>query len=214
MKKIFVVFLVLAAFFAPATFAADSQKLPLPEAIKDSIPWFAVRELKNDNTPFTRTHLQRMMQKYDRVALVYFATWCVPCRAGLKQVVANQADIDQAKTGIVLVNVGEKEPSKVLSFLQKNSADKLPAITDPYGRMTEGFGLVKSGQNIALPKTVIVDKDLKVLGTAAVRCNQGFDVLPPAMRGAGGRFVRAKTTISKAPASVSCAFDVIDLKVG
>ena len=28
--------------------------------------------------------------------------------------------------------------------------------------MTEGFGLVKSGQNIALPKTVIVDKDLKV----------------------------------------------------
>lgn len=162
MKKLFVVFLVLAAFFAPASFAADSQKLPLPAEIKDSVPWFAVRELKNDNTPFTRTHLQRLVQKYDRVALVYFATWCVPCRAGLKQIVAHQAELAQAKTGIVLVNVGEKEPAKVQSFLQKISADKLPAITDPFGRMTEGFGLIKAGQNITLPKTIVVDKDLKV----------------------------------------------------
>ena len=162
MKKIFVVFFVLVSFFASNAFAADSQKIPLPDAIKDSIPWFAVRDLKDDNAPFTRMHLQRLTEKYDRVALVYFATWCIPCRAGLKQIVANQLDIEKAKTAVVLVNVGERETTKIRAFLQSSSADKLPAITDPYGRMTEGFGLVKSGQNITLPKTIIVDKYLKV----------------------------------------------------
>ena len=29
--------------------------------------------------------------------------------------------------------------------------------------MTEGFGLVKEGQNISLPRTIIVDKSLKVM---------------------------------------------------
>ena len=57
------------------------------------------------------------------------------------------------------------------------------------------------------------DKNLKVLGTAAEKCNQGFDVLPKSMRGEGRRFVRAKTKAEKSPASVSCVFDLIDIKV-
>ena len=163
MKKLFVALFAFVTFFSTGAFAGPSQKLPLPDAIKDSLPWFAVRELKDDNTPFTRGHLARLTQKYDRVAMVYFATWCIPCRAGIKQIVAQQAEIEKAGTAIVLVNVGERETAKVRSFLQGASADKLPAITDPYGRMTEGFGLVKAGQNITLPKTVIVDKSLKVM---------------------------------------------------
>ena len=163
MKKLFVALFVLVTFFSTGAFAANSQKLPLPEAIKDSVPWFAVRELQNDNTPFTRGHLQRILQTKDRVALVYFATWCIPCRAGIKQVVANLPEIEKAGTAIVLVNVGERETGKVKDFLAKLSADKLPSVSDPYGRLTEGFGLVKEGQNISLPRTVVVDKSLKVL---------------------------------------------------
>ena len=163
MKKFVVALFAIVTLFSTGAFAADSQKLPLPEAMKDSLPWFAVRELQNDNTPFTRVHLQRLAQKYDRVALVYFATWCIPCRAGIKQVVAHQAEIEKAGTAIVLVNVGERETSKVKNFLVKLSADKLLSVTDPYGRLTEGFGLVKEGQNISLPRTIIVDKSLKVL---------------------------------------------------
>jgi peroxiredoxin len=163
MKKLFVALFAIVTFFSTSAFAADSQKLPLPEAMKDSLPWFAVRELQNDNSPFTRVHLQRLAQKNDRVALVYFATWCIPCRAGIKQVVAHQAEIEKAGTAIVLVNVGERETAKVKNFLTKLSADKIASVTDPYGRLTEGFGLVKEGQNISLPRTSVVDKSMKVL---------------------------------------------------
>lgn len=163
MKSFFVVLFAIVTFVSTGAFAADSQKLPLPEAIKDSLPWFAVRELQNDNIPFTRTHLQGIAQNHDRVALVYFATWCIPCRAGIKQIVAHQAEIEKAGTAIVLVNVGERETNKVKNFLAKLSADKIASVTDPYGRLTEGFGLVKEGQNISLPRTVVVDKSLKVL---------------------------------------------------
>ena len=163
MKKFFVALFALVTFFSTGAFAADSQKLPLPDAIKDSLPWFAVRELKDDNTPFTRGHLARLTQNHDRVALVYFATWCIPCRAGIKQIVAHQAEIEKSGTAIVLVNVGERETNKVKEFLTKLSADKLTSVSDPYGRLTEGFGLVKEGQNISLPRTIVVDKSLKVL---------------------------------------------------
>ena len=159
--KLFV--LAILVLITQNLFAGESVKMPLPAEIKDSLPWFAVREIKDDNTPFTRTHLQRLAQKNKRVALVYFATWCIPCRAGLKQVALNQQDIRNAGTAIVLVNVGERETEKVREFLKKTSADALPAITDPYGRMTEAFGLVKEGQNIVLPKTIIVDSDAKPL---------------------------------------------------
>jgi peroxiredoxin len=97
------------------------------------------------------------------VALVYFATWCIPCRAGIKQIVAHQAEIEKSGTAVVLVNVGERETNKVKEFLTKLSADKLTSVSDPYGRLTEGFGLVKEGQNISLPRTIVVDKSLKVL---------------------------------------------------
>lgn len=55
----------------------------------------------------------------------------------------------------------------------------------------------------------VFDKDLKILGTAFAQCNQGFDILPPSMRGSGLRFVRAKTKAVKF--GVSCSFDFIDL---
>ena len=76
------------------------------------------------------------------------------------------------------------------------------------GRLAASFHAVAGS-----PGVVFFDKDLRILGTVSERCNQGFDVLPAAMRGAGGRFVRAKTTIAKSPDSVSCAFDVVDLEV-
>ena len=60
MKKLFVALFAFVTFFSTGAFAGPSQKLPLPDAIKDSLPWFAVRELKDDNTPFTRGHLARL----------------------------------------------------------------------------------------------------------------------------------------------------------
>ena len=155
----FVVLLFSSVSFA-AEAATQSQKIPLPAAIRDSLPWFAVFELQNDNAPFTRNHLNALAQKNERVALVYFATWCIPCREGLKQISTNAEALAAAKTAVVLVNVGEREKDSITKFLEQFSLEKLPAVVDPFGRLTEGFGLIKEGENIDLPRTVVVDKKM------------------------------------------------------
>ena len=150
----FVVLLFSSASFA-AEAATQSQKIPLPVAIRDSLPWFAVFELQNDNAPFTRNHLNALAQKNERVA-----TWCIPCREGLKQISTNAEALAAAKTSVVLVNVGEREKDMLTKYLAKFSLEKLPAVVDPFGRLTEGFGLIKEGENIDLPRTVVVDKKM------------------------------------------------------
>ena len=47
--------LAILVLFTQNLFAGESVKMPLPAEIKDSLPWFAVREIKDDNTPFTRS---------------------------------------------------------------------------------------------------------------------------------------------------------------
>ena len=156
--------IVALVFFVIPSFAAEpvaqSQKIPLPAAIQDSLPWFAVFELQNDNLPFTRNHLNALAQKSERVALVYYATWCIPCREGLKQISANLDGIAAAKTSIVLVNVGEREKDLITKYLAKFSLEKMMAVVDPFGRLTEGFGLMKSGENMDLPRTIMIDKNM------------------------------------------------------
>lgn len=99
-------------------------------------------------------------KKNERVALVYFATWCIPCREGLKQISTNAEALAAAKTAVVLVNVGEREKDSITKFLEQFSLEKMPAVVDPFGRLTEGFGLIKEGENIDLPRTVVVDKKM------------------------------------------------------
>ena len=94
------------------------------------------------------------------MALVYFATWCIPCREGLKQISTNAEALAAAKTAVVLVNVGEREKDSITKFLEQFSLEKMPAVVDPFGRLTEGFGLIKEGENIDLPRTVVVDKKM------------------------------------------------------
>lgn len=161
--KLRLVLFVLVALLAQAALAKESVTMPLPSQIKDSLPWFAVRELSDNNTPFTKTHLQQIAQKNKRVALVYFATWCIPCRVGLKQIAAHTDDLTKAGTAVVLVNVGERENDKIIKFLSKLSLDQQKAVLDPFGRLTENFGIKNESENMTLPKTIIVDAALKPL---------------------------------------------------
>ena len=68
--------------------------------------------------------------------------------------------IAAAKTSIVLVNVGEREKDLITKYLAKFSLEKMMAVVDPFGRLTEGFGLMKSGENMDLPRTIMIDKNM------------------------------------------------------
>ena len=66
LSRLKLVLLVVFVLFAQSAFAKESARLPFPEAIKDSLPWFAVFELSDGNNPFTRNHLQAIAQKNQR----------------------------------------------------------------------------------------------------------------------------------------------------
>jgi len=143
------------------SFAAPSgatQVIPLPPAVKDSLGWFAAREMGGANKPFTRTHLEKLAASSERVALVYFATWCVPCRAGIKMLVKSKAELDKRGIKVVLVNAGERDEALIKKMIASLGAGVFPVVIDPYKRLSEGIGLVREGAAIALPMTLVVDK--------------------------------------------------------
>lgn len=131
--------------------------------------------------------------------------------------------------GVLYVGMGAKEqPSAKLHrvnilgrFDAKTLKEISPRAEFDYGHETKyGFqNIVFDGERFIAafyavkgqPNVAFFDKNLKVLGTATEKCTQGFDILPPSRRKEERRFIRATTKVSKTPASVSCAFDIIDL---
>lgn len=148
---------------SPSQDVSKSVTIPLPSSIADSLPWFAVRELDNLASPFTRGHLAKFAQDANRVALVYFATWCLPCRAGVKKLSENSASLEENKVKVVLVNIGERDENSIREWLKKIGAEKFKVVGDPFHRLTEGFGLVNEGEEMSLPRTIVLDNSLKPL---------------------------------------------------
>lgn len=149
------------AFSAPVT-ADLSQTLPVPASIKDSVPWFAARSAKDGESPWTRTDLQKMVKTpEDRVALVYFATWCVPCRAGIVKLRNASADLEKNHIRIVFVNIGERDADLIRKWADKLGVKDRIIVMDNFGRLTEGFGLIKENETLPLPRTLLLDSKLR-----------------------------------------------------
>lgn len=151
------------SFAAPASASDLSRKIELPKTISDSLPWFAVREFSENMVPFTRVHLQTLTQKSERTALVYFATWCIPCRVGVKRLVENYDELKKNNVSVVLVNIGERDEGTIKKWIQKLNASVFTVVVDPFKRLTEGFGLVKENEEINLPRTIVLDSQMKPL---------------------------------------------------
>lgn len=151
---------VLSFAAGPAHKNAPSVEIALPATIADSLPWFAVREVKDGNAPFTKGHLAKFAAKCDRVALVYFATWCLPCREGVRILAKSKDQLAENKVGVVLVNIGEPDEKMIKSWVDKLGASGFTVVVDPFKRMTENFGMSKEGVTISLPRTLVVDTNV------------------------------------------------------
>lgn len=158
MNRILAVFL-LTLFALGFAFGETSKKYSVPEAIRDSLPWFAVREITENAPPFTRANLDKYFKQYDRVAFVYFATWCAPCRAGVKKLAGATLELENHKVKVVLVNIGERDEDLIKKWVGNVGAKNITLIGDPFGRLTEGFGLVREGESMNLPQTLVVKND-------------------------------------------------------
>jgi len=142
-----------------------SQILPLTSQLqKESIPWFVARNI-NDTEPFSKKHLETLVNpQTKRIALVFFASWCIPCREGIVRLRDNQADLDKNGVQVVLVNVGENELPKIEKWIKANGNEKWPVILDKFKNIQKNTGLISGTETeIAFPKTILLDNKLKPL---------------------------------------------------
>jgi thiol-disulfide isomerase/thioredoxin len=163
----------LILLFALAAFAEPSKKLPLPKELQASeLPWFAF-DAKEGNGVVNNDNLKELakQKKYRKVVFSFFATWCLPCREGLKRMSDNASELKKNGILVVLVNVAEKglenySRKKIDEWAKQNGylKDGWLLVFDKFSSSLEDFGLQKSGNEEApLPRTLVTDENLRPL---------------------------------------------------
>ena len=152
----------MAAF---AVSLEKSERLPLTlELQKNSLPWFVARD-RNDKEPFSRKNLETIVNpQTKRVALVFFATWCIPCKEGIVLLRDNQAELDKNGVQIILVNAGESDVPKIEEWIKTYGNVNWPVILDKFKNVQKNTGLLSgSATEIVFPRTILLDNKLKPL---------------------------------------------------
>lgn len=93
--------------------------------------------------------------------LVLFATWCVPCEAGLKQLAAAEDQLKVRGAKPWLVAIGQR-PAEVRPWLAARGLKDWPVLYDRFGRVAQTLGaqVEKDGKQVTqLPRTVVMGAD-------------------------------------------------------
>jgi len=90
-----------------------------------------------------------------RVALVFFATWCPPCREGIARLTAHASELRASGVGVVLVD-SKEEAQKVRRFVAASPA--FPVVLDRFGTTERTCLRVRDGP-VRLPRTAIIGRD-------------------------------------------------------
>jgi len=161
----------LILLFALAVFAEQTKKLPLTKELQtEELPWFA---FDTKDGVINRDNLKELVnqKKYRKVVFSFFATWCLPCRDGLKSMSDNADELRKNGTLVVLVNVAEKNlenysRKKIDEWTRQNGylKDGWLLVFDKFSNSLEDFGLKKNGNEEApLPRTLLTDDNLRPL---------------------------------------------------
>jgi len=157
--------LVQTAFATGSAEPEQSQKLPLTTQLqKGVLPWFVARD-RSDKDPFSRKHLEALVGTNKRVALVFFATWCIPCREGVVRLRDSQAELEKNGVLVILVNAGEKkfDHGAIEKWAKDNGHEKWTVVLDKFGNILKNTGLSTGNEDIIFPKTILLDNKLKPL---------------------------------------------------
>jgi len=158
--------LFILGFLLQTVYASElkhSEKLPLtPQLQKGALPWFVARD-RSDKEPFSKKHLETFVgAQTKRVAIVFFATWCLPCREGVVILRDKQAELDKHGVQVVLVNTGENEVAKVEEWIKANGNKNWLILIDKFKNIQKNTGLISSNDSeIVFPKTILMDRELK-----------------------------------------------------
>ncbi len=146
----------------------QSQKLnPLPEQLQGIIPDFQMLTIENE-LGLNKENLKEKTKKTKakRIALSFFATWCVNCKEEFELLRKKAGELEKNGVQVYLINVGEsihKLGDKASEMVKKYAGDSFSFYFDPNGNLLKKSGLVE-GSNFLLPLTIVLDSDLRVLG--------------------------------------------------
>ncbi len=166
--------LLATLLLAPSFAHAETTPLTVvlerlgPVEVGRLAPWFAGADAR---APERTINLKRLLAEERPIALVFFATWCSPCRVGLQHL-AEQADqLKRANIQVVLVDY--REPQELLPpFLDELKLTRFPVMIDKFGVAARTYGVAKGDDKVALPKTFVIKPDGKI---AAIFAEEGAD---------------------------------------
>jgi thiol-disulfide isomerase/thioredoxin len=121
-------------------------------SVSEAAPWLSGWTTKEQVWSLKRALADSMTT---RVALVFFATWCPPCREGIARLTAHASELRAAGVGVVLVDFKE-DARKVQRFVGASPA--FPVVLDRFG-MTEKTYLRIGDGPVRLPRTVVIGRD-------------------------------------------------------
>jgi peroxiredoxin len=141
-----------------------SVRLNMPEQLKrESLPQFSARDRDGENL-FQRRHLERLVEpETKRVALVFFATWCLPCAKGAMAIREAGDRFRENGVQVIFVNVGERDIGAIHRWIGQYGNPALPLIMDNRMQMAGAFGLLEPNGTIIMPKMLVLDRRLKPL---------------------------------------------------
>jgi len=159
---------VIAIAFMFALCFGQSQKLnPLPKQLQGTIPNFKVLAIDNE-TELGQNDLKANAKKAGakRIALSFFATWCVNCQSEFAILKKNAEELKKNGVQLYLIDVGEsihREGANVSDMVNKYAGNSFPLYFDPNGNLLRKSGFMQDGDRYSLPLIIILDPDLRVL---------------------------------------------------
>ncbi len=168
MKNIIIIMLAIFPLFAQPSVRLD---LP-PKLKKETVPYFKAKDRYAKEWFYLANLSDLVKPNTKRVALVYFATWCVPCREGMLMLRNNKDLLEKNNILVVLVNVGEKDVKMVHKWVEKYSSPEWDLVMDVNQQLTAKFGLPSK-----IPLTLLLDRNLKPLLLLGTEGNDWPEVL-------------------------------------
>ncbi|MCP4143902.1 MAG: redoxin domain-containing protein [bacterium] len=146
-------YLILLLLFASITAFATTESLQSSgeTAVGEAAPWLSGWTLADE---VFNTQKVFKDESINRVALVFWASWCAPCKKGIKELNKHSAEFNEHGIKVVLVNSAESE--EVVREYCGENGPLFTVVLDPYSKNRETY------MPSPLPKTVLIGRDGKV----------------------------------------------------